>query len=440
MLNDASTLYTPSYSGGSWVAGLPLTNLSDRRVHKVARSTNDTRSSTLFTCDLGVARDVRCLALVGHNFSAVAPTDTGSGVSEVRVRGFSAPPLIDAGGDGYRPFTFDWTEVGTPTRTPNDFECGDGVFLDLIGDDDGASAEYYHRAVSFTGNGVKTFRFRMARNSAYNGHIIGIYDATGTTYVGSVSVNYTSATPIVSATTGSVLSATDRGDGSYEVVVATVSVTATNTFEFRVFPAGAASADTASFYCGDLQAFDAATDPLVYDTGMTAALPSGTTLETREGYTPTWAHITAENESARYWRFNINDDNNPDTYVEIGRLVIAGGFQPSVNMSYGAGMGFDPGDDARENTIGGATVYDARRVRRTFVGSLERMTEAEAFDDWQAIQMRHGRTRQLFVAYDPDDTTRLWKRSFLGVFRELNAIEHPFHAIHSGGFSIIEDL
>src|SRR5690606_748604 len=127
------------------------------------------------------------------------------------------------------------------------------------------------------------------------------------------------------------------------------------------------------------------------------------------------------------------------TYVEIGRLVIAGGFQPSINMSYGAGLGFDT-DDARENTQGGATVYDARRVRRTFTGSLARMTEAEAFGTWQAIQMRHGRTRQLFVAYDPDDTTRLWKRSFLGVFRELNAIEHPFHAIHSGGFSIIEDL
>jgi len=54
-------------SGGSWASTLPLTNLQNRQVQKVARTTGVTTANTQFTIDLGAARTIGVLALVVHN-------------------------------------------------------------------------------------------------------------------------------------------------------------------------------------------------------------------------------------------------------------------------------------------------------------------------------------------------------------------------------------
>lgn len=56
-------------SGGSWLSSLPLVNLQNRQVQKVARSTNATTASTQFQIDLSTARNIGVVALVGHNIS-----------------------------------------------------------------------------------------------------------------------------------------------------------------------------------------------------------------------------------------------------------------------------------------------------------------------------------------------------------------------------------
>jgi len=59
---DSGTL-----SGGSWLASLPLTNLQNRQVQKVARSSNATTAATQFTIDLSQPRAIGVVALVVHN-------------------------------------------------------------------------------------------------------------------------------------------------------------------------------------------------------------------------------------------------------------------------------------------------------------------------------------------------------------------------------------
>ena len=66
-LVDSATL-----SGGSWLSTLPLTNLQDRRLGKVARSASTDTSDTQFDIDLGQSRLVRVVGLVGHNFTLTA--------------------------------------------------------------------------------------------------------------------------------------------------------------------------------------------------------------------------------------------------------------------------------------------------------------------------------------------------------------------------------
>lgn len=90
-LVDSATL-----SGGAWLAALPLTNLQDRRLGRVARSASLETAATQFDMDHGKARAMRVVALVNHNFSLTA---------QYRVRLAAtadfASPLYDSG----------WTDV-----------------------------------------------------------------------------------------------------------------------------------------------------------------------------------------------------------------------------------------------------------------------------------------------------------------------------------------
>ena len=61
-----------TFSGGSWLTTLPLTNIRDRRLGKVARSSSAAEVHTTFDIDLTGTRLLRVIALVAHNFSTAA--------------------------------------------------------------------------------------------------------------------------------------------------------------------------------------------------------------------------------------------------------------------------------------------------------------------------------------------------------------------------------
>ncbi|HXU04990.1 MAG TPA: hypothetical protein VN903_28715 [Polyangia bacterium] len=79
----------PALSGGSWSATLPLTNVQDRRLGRVARSTDATAANTKIIIDLGTARAVGLLAILIPNITkSSTPTvqwkgGTSSGASDV---------------------------------------------------------------------------------------------------------------------------------------------------------------------------------------------------------------------------------------------------------------------------------------------------------------------------------------------------------------------
>lgn len=56
-------------SGGSWVPSLPLTNVQNRLLGKVARTVDLNPSSSQFTIDLTKLRFMRLFSIINHNFS-----------------------------------------------------------------------------------------------------------------------------------------------------------------------------------------------------------------------------------------------------------------------------------------------------------------------------------------------------------------------------------
>jgi hypothetical protein len=84
---DGATL-----SGGSWQSTLPLANVKDYRLSKLARTVGKTTANTKMDIDITAAKPVGVVSLVGHNLSAAA---------KVRVKGATeatfAAPIYDSG-------------------------------------------------------------------------------------------------------------------------------------------------------------------------------------------------------------------------------------------------------------------------------------------------------------------------------------------------------
>lgn len=68
--------YTPAatLAGGSYEATLPLSNAQDRPFSRVARTTDATAASTLFTVDLTEVKTTQLLSLIGHNIVQASAT------------------------------------------------------------------------------------------------------------------------------------------------------------------------------------------------------------------------------------------------------------------------------------------------------------------------------------------------------------------------------
>lgn len=178
----------------------------------------------------------------------------------------------------------------------------------------------------------------------------------------------------------------------------------------------------------------------VYDSGWLDAWPSGVTAEDADGINVPFVHLPSSPQSARYWSIQIDDYSNADGYVDLGRLIVAGAFTPTINLNVGAKLGLESAA-RREESDGGAALYEPKPVRRSVAFVLDHMQQSEAFGNAWKLQRRLGKTGQLFFVFDEDDTTYMHERSFLGVLRELTALEYPYtDGRNRSAFAIVEEL
>lgn len=83
---DSGTL-----SGGSWLSTLPLVNLQNRLVQRVARSNGTTLGATQFDMDFGAVQTLGVIALVVHNMSVSAKVRIrGAAVADFSVVGYDS--------------------------------------------------------------------------------------------------------------------------------------------------------------------------------------------------------------------------------------------------------------------------------------------------------------------------------------------------------------
>jgi hypothetical protein len=137
---------------------------------------------------------------------------------------------------------------------------------------------------------------------------------------------------------------------------------------------------------------------------------------------PALALPSSAQAAFRYVSCQIDDSQNAAGYIDVARFVVAGGFQPAQNFVPGAELGLES-DSIRSVGDRSSAFYVEKEQRRTKTFALQTVPESEAFTAF-GMQRIAGTARQVFLVTNPDDTTNLHHRSFLGVLRRPGGIQY----------------
>jgi hypothetical protein len=333
-----------------------------------------------------------------------------------------------------------WSSAGTPIITTGIPDPLGGTAAILVEDNDGAADEGKFTACSFTGDATKVVIVVLAPGTATALNLrlvdssVGVRHGVRLTWQGGTTAP-TLATVAGAGTLYDPVAIYDSAGRLWWVVpFSATGVVAANPNVLEVLT-GPAASDTGTFYLAGGEAFNLTGAELLSDAGG-PVWPSGQTLETLTD--PPAIVTTLDAVTARYWQIELGDPANAAGYVDVGRLAICGGWQPTFNLDYGDRLGLET-DTTRQRTDGGAVLYTERPVRRTLVGALTGLPEDDGFTAFD-MQRRLGISGQLVVVMDPADTTHLHRRSFLATWNELSAFEQRHLARLGVPISLVEEL
>jgi len=149
--------------------------------------------------------------------------------------------------------------------------------------------------------------------------------------------------------------------------------------------------------------------------------------------------VLEEQISARYWEVEFDDTTNGDGYVQCGRLIMASGWQPTRNYSYGAGLAWQS-NTLVDRTPGGVADFDERTSQRVQRISLDHLTDDEAFQIMLDIQKELDISGEMFFIADPNDTVNLMRRSFLARLARNDMLTQTYYSGQSANLTLIEVL
>lgn len=289
LYGDNSVSHTPAYSGGAWDSDLPLSNLKDRRLARVARSTDTKLASTRLHLDLGVARSVGILAIPKHTMSktgayvrAMAQLETllfdyeagdditvkggtftrastayyvdrngvlrsaASGViRDAHFIGGVRHTLLEKAGANLVTAAFSaWTNVSVALTESQSDPTG-GTAATLLATTSGGGA--IRRTVAFTADATKAVSvFLKPGTSAVTR--FGVYSSDIADWRHLVEITWASLAIATVVGSGTVFPLEALAGGWYRLSISVAGVIAANTNDLYIYPAGGSGEGTCSAY------------------------------------------------------------------------------------------------------------------------------------------------------------------------------------------------
>ena len=135
-------------------------------------------------------------------------------------------------------------------------------------------------------------------------------------------------------------------------------------------------------------------------------------------------HVLPTSVFARYVRIELDDQDNPDGYLEAGRLIVSPAWQPTRNLTYGWTLRHID-ESRRVRSRGGQLYVDLAPKRRRLEFTIPHLSEDEMFSRAYELDRDKGVGGDLLVIVDPDKPAHLHRQAIYGALAEVTGIENP---------------
>ncbi len=174
-----------------------------------------------------------------------------------------------------------------------------------------------------------------------------------------------------------------------------------------------------------------------YDSGSLSVWPT-TGLETWD-FVHGILWLATSVQTFRWWRVDVADLDNPDGYLQAGRLFLSKAWQPSRNRQRGLAIAFED-LSPRERARGGQIYPLALPRRRVLQFTLRFQSEAEMYANAFELDRLRGRSGDVLVIPDPDKSAQIQRQTVYGLQAELVPIVDPAHNLFEKAFVIEEQI
>lgn len=133
-------------------------------------------------------------------------------------------------------------------------------------------------------------------------------------------------------------------------------------------------------------------------------------------------YLADASQNVRYHWLEFNDTSNTTGGVDLARLLITPGWQPSVNASYGLEVGYEHSVTTDES-LGGVEGIERRAEKRVIKFVLDNVPFDEGIVQGLDIHKKMGMDKQLFYIQDPEDAGNRARLSMLCTMKQLPPIQ-----------------
>lgn len=162
----------------------------------------------------------------------------------------------------------------------------------------------------------------------------------------------------------------------------------------------------------------------------------------RDYYTKLVTYFAPDNDGGQYLEVIIEDPDNTDGWVQIGRLFLAPWWQPELPPRYGdvSHNIIDP-SEFQEVPESGTRYYRKLAKRRTVSIKWTDMTVEEAWNGLNDAKQFEGTTGEMLYAFTKQRTDQnYYATTFMCQFAQLDPITMPYSIYYEGAMNLREIL
>jgi len=150
-------------------------------------------------------------------------------------------------------------------------------------------------------------------------------------------------------------------------------------------------------------------------------------------------YLGTSNITDKWIRIEIFDTSNADGYFEAGRLYVSQAWFPTYNIPYGWSINWvDP--SLLSYSAGSNTFVTLRSKYRELSFDLKWISENEMYNNGYMLDKLFGKSKDVLIVKDIENTTRRHDQMIYGLFTELTPIINQTFNIYNKRYKIKELL